>query len=188
MYLIKVQLNVKKAQVAKSIAFYGNGGHQLIWGFFDDNLETKPRILYRLIDDILYIVSPISPVPKVDSSYYCNIQTKEFNPKFENGCKLYLDVVANPTTPDKHIAILDRKKQEEWLISQGKNHGFAVDYVEVGNYKKMKVTNKEKDFSIFAVPYMAHITITDADKFYQAFCNGIGRAKAYGMGMMMVKK
>ena len=189
MYLTKVVLNVKKAAVARSLAFCGNGGHQLIWGFFDDDIpEPRPRILYRLLGNTLYILSSIAPVPKLDRSYYLELQTKEFNPRFENNSKLYLDMVANPTPPDSHIAILNKKQQEEWLVAQGTKFGFIVDHVEVGGYRRMKINNKENEFSIFAVPYMAHITITDAEKFYRVFCNGMGRAKAYGMGMLMVRK
>ncbi len=188
MFLTKVVLNVKKAAVARSFAFCGNGGHQLIWGFFDDDLpEPRPRILYRLIDNILYIISSIAPSPKLDRSYYVDFQTKEFNPKFENNSKLYLDMVANPTYPDSYKAILDKKKQEDWLVEQGTRHGFIVDHVEVGSYRRMKISKEKNKFSVFAVPYMAHITITNADEFYKAFCNGIGRAKAYGMGLLMVR-
>ena len=80
--------------------------------------------------------------------------------------------------------------QRKWLQEQGEKHGFRVtdgefDVVEskwLSFYRKAE----EKPLKLLSVTFEGLLQITDVEEFRHALCHGIGRAKAYGMGMMTI--
>ena len=105
-------------------------------------------------------------------------------------------MTANPTVAHigkegqrgKVKAITIIAKQREWLINQSKKKGFQLlesqfDVVR-SEWKVFKKDGKEN--RILAVTYEGILTVTDAELFRQALQCGIGREKAYGMGLITV--
>lgn len=56
--------------------------------------------------------------------------------------------------------------------------------------RRLIITNififMQKKFGFRAVTFTGFLQITDLDKFKQALVNGLGREKAYGMGLLTV--
>ena len=50
----------------------------------------------------------------------------------------------------------------------------------------IKNRNSNKKVRLLAVTYEGILTVTDEDSFRKALVNGIGREKAYGLGMITV--
>ena len=78
-----------------------------------------------------------------------------------------------------------------WLIRQGEQHGFKVtedSFAITGSqwYRFMKGNGVRKEVKLLAVTYEGLLTVTDAEKFRAVLQNGLGREKAYGMGLMTV--
>ena len=46
----------------------------------------------------------------------------------------------------------------------------------------------EKRVLLREATYEGVLTVTDADKFKELLCNGLGRGKAYGMGLLTVMR
>ena len=90
--------------------------------------------------------------------------------------------------PDKP----ELKTQHGWLMHQAEMHGFAVekDAFVVTKNQWYAFTKKETGVRVklLGVTYEGTLTVTDAEKFRQALTEGIGRGKAYGMGMMTVMR
>lgn len=91
---------------------------------------------------------------------------------------------ARPGTPEP-------KTQTGWLMRQAQAHGFSVREDEFG-VKKIQwyAFGKENgaQVKLLGVTYEGILTVTDADSFREALVSGIGRGKAYGMGLLTVMR
>jgi len=79
----------------------------------------------------------------------------------------------------------------KWLIRKGEQHGFSVKQFEVriDNDGEYYVKPPEKQaFTLRTLDFEGNLKIVDADQFKKALFKGIGSAKAFGCGMMMVKR
>ena len=85
-------------------------------------------------------------------------------------------------------AITIAAHQRSWLERQGKNHGFTVvpDQFDVVRSEWHIFRNKGRTISLLGVTFEGVLTITDTELFQKAMKEGIGRGKAYGMGMLTV--
>lgn len=83
------------------------------------------------------------------------------------------------------------KTQIDWLIGQARKHGFAVEQNEfnitcIQWYAFSKGTGER--VKLLGVTYEGMLTVTDAEKFQAALTRGLGRGKAYGMGLLTVMR
>jgi CRISPR system Cascade subunit CasE len=85
---------------------------------------------------------------------------------------------------------------EKWVINQGERYGFEI--VTDKNHQ-LKLQNsayhwnsikakKGKKSGFSSVDFIGELEIIDKDKFCKALFNGIGRAKAFGCGLMLVRR
>lgn len=117
-------------------------------------------------------------------------------------------LTANPTrrvkpregdthTSAYRVAHRGPKYQREWLGMQGDRHGFSVLGEAITTPLKMYsfpkcVTTRDKlvldtsEVTFGSVTFTGRLEVTDADKFRDALSVGIGRAKAYGCGLMTI--
>jgi CRISPR system Cascade subunit CasE len=88
---------------------------------------------------------------------------------------------------------------EGWMINQGNRCGFALSIGDDGlpNLQKsaytwhglnQKTVKKGEKSGFSSVDFAGELEITDPEKFRQTLFNGLGRAKAFGCGMLMVRK
>ena len=83
--------------------------------------------------------------------------------------------------------------QEEWLKKQAEKHGFALNdgqWLVTGSrwYMFNKKQGSRNNVRMIAATYEGILTVTDAEAFKAALVNGIGREKAYGMGLLTVTR
>ena len=79
----------------------------------------------------------------------------------------------------------------KWLIRKGEQHGFSVKQFEVRINNDSEYSVKplgKKVFTLRTLDFEGKLKIVDADRFKKALFNGIGSAKAFGCGMMMIKR
>jgi len=88
---------------------------------------------------------------------------------------------------------------ENWLKKQGERLGFELvgdddglsklqnsSYLWHGLSEKAKKKGDKSGFS--AIDFSGELQITDVEKFEQALYQGIGRAKAFGCGLLMIRR
>ena len=83
------------------------------------------------------------------------------------------------------------KTQYGWLLHQAECHGFAVEENAFGVTRNQWYAFKKRtgeQVKLLGVTYEGILTVTDVEKFREALTGGIGRGKAYGMGMMTVMR
>lgn len=171
----------------------------------------RKRNLWRIdcLGNQLYMLLLSDCVP--DLSSLClqfgqeelSFETKSYDgllDRIKTGDKWRFRLTANPTKSvsdpknekrGKVVAHITTDFQKKWLVEKSEKNGFSVtensfDVVEsrwARFYKK-----GSKAISLLSVTYEGILEVTDADIFKNALINGIGRGKAYGMGLLTVMK
>ncbi|WDE12328.1 type I-E CRISPR-associated protein Cas6/Cse3/CasE [Thalassomonas haliotis] len=83
---------------------------------------------------------------------------------------------------------------QTWWQAKGNKHGFECitnqyhQVIKATAYQKHHMPEKDKQASFNSVDITGELTVIDVEKFKQALVNGIGPAKAFGCGLMMVKR
>ncbi len=85
---------------------------------------------------------------------------------------------------------------EKWMIRQGERNGFSLTKDDSNQYKLQKSAyrwhsikaEKEKKSGFSSVDFLGDLEITDVDNFTRALFGGIGRAKAFGCGLMLIRR
>ena len=76
-----------------------------------------------------------------------------------------------------------------WLAGQGERRGFSVDELAVEDYRVCKLKRQGGEAATFGVlDLRGLLTVRDPAAFTSALFTGFGRAKAYGCGLMLVRR
>lgn len=208
MYLSRVRLNMRRGNTMKALA-----SPAILHGAVEAAFAgERRRRLWRLDqlggEQYLLIVSEDKPNLQgmtEQLGYAGEYKTLDYTPLFNkiaNQSKWRFRLTANPTIAKKQtegrgrvVAIISQEQQIEWLLHKGERHGFAVaaeDFQVVGKqwYRFLKKDDNGRQLTVtlYAVTYEGVLTVTDAEKFVEALSAGIGREKAYGMGMLTVMR
>lgn len=117
--------------------------------------------------------------------------------RIEKGSVWHFRLAANPIHSikgekkrGKVIAHISEKYQLEWLDNQAVKRGFRIlpdaVYVAETNWRIFTKRNYSQKVRILEVVFEGKLCVEDADVFRETLVNGIGREKAYGMGMLTV--
>ncbi|MEM7180303.1 MAG: type I-E CRISPR-associated protein Cas6/Cse3/CasE [Spirochaetota bacterium] len=107
--------------------------------------------------------------------------------------------------PSKKVGLYKESEQVEWLVSKGQNSGFALQEVDMGegqsvsnvyslenHFETLDKKNREETIAhnvqVLKVNFTGVLRITDPEKFKTAYTNGIGSGKAFGCGMLLLKR
>lgn len=73
----------------------------------------------------------------------------------------------------------------DWLRARAATHGFELAEACVDAYTQNRAGAREIRFS--TVDYSGELVVTDPERFQQTLLNGLGHAKAFGCGLMLVR-
>ena len=131
-------------------------------------------------------------------------ETRSYDPllqRVEPGICWQFRLTANPTKSCKDpqnpavrgtvAAHCTTQYQKQWLLERAEKHGFAlreeeftVTRVQWQHFAK----HGTRPVTLLAVTYEGVLQVTDAEQFRALLCQGIGRGKAYGLGLMTVMR
>jgi CRISPR system Cascade subunit CasE len=85
------------------------------------------------------------------------------------------------------------KQLETWLMDKSKSYGFVLvrDNLlkfQAEAYQWHALPKKGKDAGFSSIDFEGEIEVTDTELFAKALFNGIGPAKGFGCGLMMVRR
>lgn len=113
--------------------------------------------------------------------------------RVKEGGRWHFRLTANPTVrrDGKILAHTTTAYQQQWLLERAENCGFSLaedEFLVTGNrwYQFYKKKGDPHKVSLLAVTYEGTLTVRDAERFKQTLCAGIGREKAYGMGLLTI--
>ncbi len=116
---------------------------------------------------------------------------------YKSGTTLHFNLLAVPSKKVKEegrdnsrrVFLTSPELRAEWLKRQGEKYGFEVLEVhEPSAEHKVSVGRKSGPFSITSVEFEGVIRIADADLFWPSWEKGIGPEKAYGLGLMLLRR
>ncbi len=76
-----------------------------------------------------------------------------------------------------------------WISDQGKRRGFSIDGIVVEDYRVRRLKRSGgKDATLGVLDLRGLLTVSEPDVFTNALLTGFGRAKAFGCGLMLVRR
>ncbi|WP_233252550.1 type I-E CRISPR-associated protein Cas6/Cse3/CasE [Maritimibacter sp. 55A14] len=186
--------------------------HRVLWTLFADDPDRRRDFLWREIREGEFLV--LSEREPVQTDLFSRVSTKSYAPKISPGDRLFFSLRANATRTKKGgkrvdvvmDALYTVPKDERsarrmeiagsvgsaWLTRQGERTGFSVNECAVTNYSVHALPShqgprdRQPQFGI--LDFQGEIEVTDPVAFLQGHTKGLGRAKAFGCGLMLVRR
>ncbi|WP_157734740.1 type I-E CRISPR-associated protein Cas6/Cse3/CasE [Actinopolyspora erythraea] len=204
MTLTRLVLNPAHREVASDVADVQRM-HERVMSMFPDDLGEHARwqagVLYRVEHSaapVVLVQSTITPDPAALPSGYAEVKHRELGSTLENletGVKARFRIVANPTRIEtdkkggKHRRVLTGDNALEWWQRRAEQAGLELSSVMLtheglltGNRPAASPRNEKLYHGTAQFDGLA--VVADAEKVRQALLEGIGRAKAYGCGLL----
>jgi len=179
--------------------------HRAVWKAFpnrDGELRDFLTRLDRRREGFrLLIVSPQQPVrPAWCPADAESWETKPIPETYFTRKRYAFQLCANPTKkiaskPDgtvtkngRRVPLGKREELIEWIKRKGEQGGFAVDEATLRTFSRGR-EYFEKDGRPglhSAVEFQGVLGVTDPAKFHETFTRGIGSAKAFGFGLLVI--
>lgn len=199
MYLSKVFLQPGKLNNAYE-------WHRVLWSLFP-NMErgtTAPFMYYmeslNLVKGARVLLqSSIMPITHSDSAYV--LATKPFAAHFYVGQRLRYLIHANPTKcisdaqnkPKKRnrgkcrVPLIREVEQHDWL-KRKLDSAAIIHAVSIRNHAPVYFRKGSRAGKIVTATFTGAIEVRDSEQMEIKWKNGIGPAKAFGCGLMLIKQ
>ena len=94
----------------------------------------------------------------------------------------------SPTKNGTRVPLRKREEFLEWIKRKGEQGGFAVDEATLRTFSRGRQYFKKNEQRGLhsAVEFQGMLTMTDPARFHETFTRGIGSAKAFGFGLLVV--
>jgi CRISPR system Cascade subunit CasE len=193
-------------------------GHHLVWSLFADAPDRRRDFLWREMERGTFLIlsarrpvdhhplfdidapKPFAPVLKAGDrlqfSLRANPVVRRHDPRRGRSVKHDVVMDALRSHPggertDHRFAVM-RERGFAWLERQAERAGFTVrtDRVRVDGYEQHRVTRKgpAPAMSFSTLDFDGLLTVNDPDAFLAAIAGGFGAAKAYGCGLMLIRR
>ncbi len=207
MYMTRMELDMTKRTTVLALSS-PNKLHGAIESGFS---SERKRRLWR-IDNLngrcfLLIVSEDEPQLTKAAEQFAPVgstwETRNYDmflQKITKDSQWHFRLAANPTVSilrergqrGKVFAHVTVAQQKQWLLSRASKHGFNLteddfDVVKRGMANFNHGTD-HRQVTLGICVFEGKLTVTDEDLFRNALSRGIGRGKAYGLGLLTVVK
>jgi CRISPR system Cascade subunit CasE len=189
---------------------------RLVWTLFADREDRRRDFLWREDDARRFYV--LSTRPPEDRHQIFNVETKPFEPTLTPGDRLVFSLRANATIgrprgdartgkrDDVVMAVLKAIPKDEraearnesirheglaWLRRQGVAAGFDFDEggVAVDGYEPLTIRgNGVSALRLSVIEFDGMLTVHQPDIFLAKVARGFGRGKAFGLGLMLLRR
>jgi CRISPR system Cascade subunit CasE len=191
----------------------GYATHELVWDLFRDDSNRKRDFLYRWnLEGEIPTVFAVSKRPPLESNFF-QAETIPYAPKLVGGDLFEFSLLANAVVKKRndkkqqtrHDVVLEYKRQNEikcdaeaallagraWLDRQSERFGFRVH--DIGfkvNQHNTRTFKKRRggDVTLSTLDFEGVLECTDASGLEEALFNGVGPAKGYGCGLLMLRR
>ena len=211
MYLTRMELDVNKRDTRKALL-----SPSMFHGAIESSFPgERERRLWRLdeFQGKYYLLLLSEQFP--DLSHAANQfgmegsrqpwQTKSYDAlleRIQNGSTWQFRLTANPIKSIKSpemgkrgtvCAHITPEYQLKWLLDRCEAHGFSINPEEAIVTKSQwqrfyKGDQRKKPVSLLSVTFEGILTVTDALRFRQTMVEGIGRGKAFGLGLLTIMR
>ena len=189
-------------------------GHHMVWAVFADGAERRRDFLWREEAPGRFLTLSARPPIPLD---LFEVSSKPFEPALAPGDRLGFSLRANAVIArsagpgqrgQRHDIVMDAlhavpkgeragarleavaEAGRAWLVRQGKAHGFEPEPgAAVDGYDRVRIDRGGSEPAVFGVLDLAGaLRVQDPARFTQAVAAGFGRARAYGYGLMLIRR
>jgi hypothetical protein len=139
--------------------------------------------------------------------------SKEYDPSPTNGQRLRIDLVAEISKADGKPAPGERSPRIDpvlqawlasdkqgswkelglvhgttWLEKRQETHGFEIEQIDAADYSTLEFEREGRSVCLGTVAFSAIVKVSKAEKFKIAMLNGLGRGKAWGLGLLLCRR
>lgn len=207
-YVARVTLTQEEAARQR---FYGvYDWHKAAWDLFPAMSDTKRQdlgFLFRVDESEDEFQLTIASKSKPQQSSWCPEDSwlfRQLKPDYLERHKYLFKIRLNPTrttrkNPDqslrekkngRHEAILKISELKEWFLLKAKQNGFNVleiPELEITPPVFHHLSKKGHEGTIVGVDFKGILEVVDRELFKKAFEQGIGRARSFGFGLLILK-
>lgn len=172
----------------------------------EPNMRANGKILYRVLEESgqtnLYITSAQTPDLSGAKWLYCgqDVRQRSLAPlleSFKEGSEYLFDLL---TYPSKKVKVDDNRansvrtflrtpqERHAWLARQGEKCGFTIASCKEEEPSDMRGKRSTGMIVLRTVCFHGVLRVTDAALFRKAYEEGIGPEKAYGLGMLLLRR
>jgi CRISPR system Cascade subunit CasE len=173
--------------------------HQALWNAFPE--KQSRDFLYRIEEReagfLAYLLSETRPV----APGWGRWETKDVGDSFLEHTAYRFQLCANPTRryvndgqgnrfeKSKRFVVADPDALKQWLLRKAEQGGFAVDEaaLQIGPPVNQPFYKGGRKGNHRRVEFSGLLTVTDREQFKETFKKGIGSAKAFGFGLLVLQ-
>ncbi|HYZ23761.1 MAG TPA: type I-E CRISPR-associated protein Cas6/Cse3/CasE [Rhodopila sp.] len=201
--------------VPAATAERASASHKLVWALFADAADRRRDFLWR--EDRPGHFMTLSSRPPDDPHGLFDLDTKPFEPALSPGDRLGFTLRVNPVVSrpaargergKRHDVVMDALRTvpageraaarmgavssagQTWLARQGEAHGFVpIGEVMVDGYDRLCVPRYPAKPAIFGVLDISGVLeVRDPARFLVRVSGGFGHARAFGCGLMLIRR
>ncbi|HEY0929903.1 MAG TPA: type I-E CRISPR-associated protein Cas6/Cse3/CasE [Gemmatimonas sp.] len=190
-------------------------GHHLMWSLFADSPDRKRDFLWREHrPGEYYVVADRAPEDRL--GLFDVWPARHYDPRLVVGDRLEFELRVNATVSRSMgrqqrgvrsdvlmhaIHGLDKAGRSEarrervqdvarvWMSAQGDRAGYELETLDVQSYNVWHMPRREaKDATFGVLDVRGVLRVRDPEPMRSALFNGLGRAKAFGCGLMLVRR
>lgn len=215
-YFSRIELrdNAEARAFVARFGLEGYGLHQALWRLFTAAPGTQRDFLYRVIDNAerpaFYVVSERPPL--ADSRVW-QVRSRDYSPHLRGGDRLVFSLRINPTVKRapapgvrsvRHDVVMDSRQRGAapdptgglydqlglaWLAPRSVVAGFRVEQTRVDGYRRHQLYKRGEPPIVFStLDFEGLLTVTEPTTFCRTLMAGIGPAKAFGCGLLLVRR
>lgn len=191
--------------------------HALIWRLFSDRAVERDFIFRHEHrpggQGMYYVVSQREP--QLDPDLF-EVQTKVYEPRLAIGEWVRFDLRANPTVARRSPTDKNSKRHDvlmeakikcadlpqaqhvdfiknaaiEWITTRAERWGLMLDpeHVSIDGYTQHKLRHKQRNIEFSSLDYRGVAQVQDDGLLLRALFDGVGHARAFGCGLMLVRR
>ena len=212
MYLTRFLINLQRRGARRLLAS-PQAMHAAVLASYPEVPEpdSQSRVLWRVDThgprSILFVSGPIEPDltalkeqagwPELPGGWD-TIDYGAFLDKLAKGQNWIFRLTANPVRRGRTktggdtvpLGCTTEEGQRQWLLDRSERNGFTVatDTLAIQASRRQQFKRQGKTVTLQVVTYDGILTISDRDAFLRTLCAGLGRARAYGCGLMTLAK
>lgn len=171
--------------------------HRHLWRLFPGMPEDKRSFLYRVSygkdNEPLRILMQSIYEPSATENIKGRVilRTKVFNPVLKEKDRLHFVLCANPTKQllkeRCRVPLIDDEQLIAWLKNKLKDAA-GLENAEIVDKRNLYFRKDGKAGKIATVTYSGQLCVNDPESMRAILEQGIGRAKAFGCGLMLVRR
>jgi CRISPR system Cascade subunit CasE len=193
-------------------------GHHLMWSLFADGPDRRRDFLWREMAQSGTFLTLSARPPAPDHDIFEIDEPKPFAPALATGDRLRFSLRANPVVrrrrsgggrSGKHDVVMDalariprddrgeqrlsimREQGFAWLERQGVSSGFGMEPkdITIDGYQQHRIRKRGgATMSFSTLDFEGVLTVHDPTALLEGIARGFGASKAYGCGLMLIRR